>query len=178
MTYAPLFRLRVLPACWRGPIMAFVLVAVAGYAVGLVFVGYNTQMRPEGIVLHYDGNEESMHFGKSPAEMLEIVHNHLLGMGVLFFALACLLNGTDWRGRAKAFWATETLLSLFTTFGGLWLVASGQRWALWIVYPSSILMALGFCLMAGAVMWNCLTPDNSSRRSANQSLLAQRQGAA
>jgi len=152
-------RLRSLPGYVRAPIVAFILVGLVGYAAGLVFVSYTTGMRTEGISDHYSGNEEEMKFGKSTAEMLNIVHSHLLGMGVLFFAVAALYlcgdSGTKW----KAFWSTETLLSLLSTFGALWLIAVGMKWAVWIIFPSSVLMVSGYAIMSATVIWNCLTPD-------------------
>jgi hypothetical protein len=151
-------RLRSLPPHLRLPIVAFVFVGLVGYAAGLAFVSYNTGMRPGGISDHYHGNEQELKFGKSAAEMLNIVHSHLLGMGVLFFAVAVLYAVSDASARWKTFWATETILSLLSTFGSLWLLAIGQRWAVWIIYPSSILMVIGYLLMSIVVIWNCLTP--------------------
>lgn len=154
-------RLRALPQYARAPIVAFVLVGLVGYAAGLVFVSYNTGMQPAGISDHYYGNEEDLKFGKSAAEMLNIVHSHLLGMGVLFFAIAVLYTMTDCAPRWKSFWATETILSLLSTFGSLWLIAIGQRWAVWIIYPSSILMVVGYLYMSVVVIWSCATPGHS-----------------
>lgn len=157
-------RLRTLPQYMRAPIVAFVLVGLLGYAAGLVFVSYNTGMQPAGISDHYHGNEEELKFGKSAAEMLNIVHSHLLGMGVLFFILAILYTMTDGAARWKSIWATETILSLLSTFGCLWLIAAGQRWAVWIIYPSSILMVAGYSYMSAVVIWNCATPSRNSDR--------------
>jgi hypothetical protein len=126
-----------------------------------MFIAHNTGMQSGGISDHYHGNEEKLKFGKSTGEMLEIVHTHLLGMGVLFFAVAVLYALTDASPRWKALWATETLLSLLSTFGSLWLIAIGQPWAVWIIYPSSILMVCGFLVMSGAVLWHCFTPETS-----------------
>ncbi len=158
-------RLRTLPGYFRAPIVAFVLVGIVGYAAGLAFVSYNTGMRSQGIADHYQGNDEDLKFGKSTAEMLNIVHSHLLGMGVLFFAISILYGLTDSAAPWKAFWATETLLSLLSTFGSLWLIAIGQSWAIWIIYPSSILMVCGYVLMSSIVIWNCFTPDRNSKHT-------------
>lgn len=151
-------RIRSLPLYVRSPIAAFVLVGLVGYAAGLAFVSYNTGMQPSGISSHYHGNEEELQFGKSAAEMLNIVHSHLLGMGVLFFAVAILYTMTDGAPRWKTFWATETILSLLSTFGALWLIAFGQQWAVWVIFPSSILMVIGYLQMSAMIIWNCLTP--------------------
>jgi len=118
-------RLRTLPPYLRMPIAAFILVSLLGYAAGLVFIAHNTGMQSAGISDHYHGNEEELKFGKSTGEMLEIVHTHLLGMGMLFFAIAVLYASRHVR-RWKGLWATETLLSLLSTFGSLWLIAIGS----------------------------------------------------
>jgi hypothetical protein len=167
-------RLRSWPLYLRAPIAAFIVVSLAGYAAGLVFVASNTGLRAQGISDHYHGSEQEMKFGKSGVEMLEIVHTHLLGMGLLFFAVAMLFAATDVRSRWKTWIATETLLSLLSTFGGLWLVAVGQRWAVWLIYPSSVLMIAGYAAMSLAVLHACMisgrippdqTPPLTSRPS-------------
>ncbi len=152
-------RLRTLPSYLRMPIAVFILVSLLGYAAGLAFIAHNTGMRSEGISDHYQGNEEELKFGKSTGEMLEIVHTHLLGMGMLFFAVAVLFAFTDVLARWKSLWATETLLSLLSTFGSLWLIAIGERWAAWVIYPSSVLMVCGFLVMASVILWHCFTPE-------------------
>lgn len=159
-------QIRSLPVYLRAPIAAFVLVGLVGYGAGLVFVSHNTGMKPEGIADHYHGDEEQLKFGKTAAEMLNIVHSHLLGMGVLFFAVAVLYTMTSAGPRARLFWATETILSLLTTFGSLWLIAIGEKWAVWIIYPSSIMMVIGYLLMSAAILWNCLTPREPVSESA------------
>lgn len=154
--------LRRLPPALRAPIAAFVIVAIAGYAAGLVYVYHNTGMGVSGIAAHYHGDEGEMKFGKSPAEMLGIVHTHLLGMGTLFFLIAILYALGDSNARAKVFWSTETLLSLLTTFGALWLVAVGWRWPLWLLFPSSLLMVIGFAVMSVSILCQCLMPGRTT----------------
>jgi len=146
------------PAHWRWFAAVFILVGLTGYAAGLVFVYHNTGLEPDGVADHYHGNEEAMRFGKSTGEMLEIVHTHLLGMGVLFFAVGGLFSFSTAGERLKRILMVETMFSLLTTFGGLWLVASGQRAWLYLVYPSSILMVIGYTAMSAVVLWNCLRP--------------------
>jgi hypothetical protein len=155
-------RLRTLPAVYRVTIAAFILVSLAGYVAGLAFVYHNTGMAASGISDHYHGNEEELKFGKSTAEMLGIVHTHLLGMGSLFFLVALLYAITDGSDRVKTFWAAETLLSLLTTFGSLWLIAAGWHGMVWLLYPSSVLMVIGYLLMSFSVLWHSLTPRSDS----------------
>ncbi len=151
--------LRLWPSHLRLLAAAFMFVSVAGYAAGLVFMAYNTSGEPQGIVDHYAGNEEELQFGKSGAEMLEIVHTHLLGMGLLFFATGGLFAFTDFPRRFRGVVMVDTMLSLLTTFGSLWLISLGWSAAVWILYPSSVIMVIGFLLMTTVVTWNCLTPS-------------------
>jgi hypothetical protein len=150
--------LRLWPSHLRLLAAAFMFVSVAGYAAGLAFMAHNTSGQPQGVVDHYAGNEAEMQFGKSGAEMLEIVHTHLLGMGLLFFATGVLFAFTDFPRRFKGVVMVDTMLTLLTTFGSLWLVSLGWSAALWILGPSSVLMVAGFGLMAAVIIWNCFTP--------------------
>lgn len=153
--------LRLWPSRLRLLVAAFIFVSVAGYAAGLAFMAYNTSGQPQGIVDHYAGNEEELQFGKSGAEMLEIVHTHLLGMGLLFLATGVLFAFTDFPRRFQGVVMVDTMLSLLTTFGSLWLISLGWSAALWILGPSSIMMVAGFGLMAAVIIWNCLTPHRA-----------------
>jgi len=150
---------------WSRPLrlltLAFVVVVALGYAVGLAFIVHNTAVSPSGIVDHYRGNEDRMKFGKSTGEMLEIVHNHLLGMGMLFFAVGLLYIAADTPPPWKTLIPVETLLTLLSTFGGLWLIREGLAWANWLVFPSSFLMLAGYIAMCTTVIWNCLTPSSN-----------------
>lgn len=153
--------LRLWPSHLRLLVAAFMFVSVAGYAAGLVFMAHNTSGQPQGIVDHYAGNEDEMQFGKSGGEMLEIVHTHLLGMGLLFLATGGIFAFTDFPRRFQGVVMVDTMLSLLTTFGSLWLISLGWSAALWILGPSSVLMVAGFGLMATVIIWNCLTPRRS-----------------
>lgn len=154
-------RLRQWPDQMRWLAAAFVLVMMVGYGAGLSFIAYNTGFSGDGVVDHYQGNEDRMKFGKSTGEMLEIVHTHILGMGLLFFAVGILFVHCDFPLRIRGLIVIETMLTLLTTFGGLWLVSSGWTPAIWIVFPSSIAMVFGYVVMSVTVIWNCLTPESA-----------------
>lgn len=145
-------RLRSWPPHVRYFVAAFVLVGLTGYAAGLGYLLTTTGAKPGEIADHYHGNEAEMSFGKSTGEMLTIIHTHLLGMGVLFLAIGLLFACTGFSERWRGPIMVETMLSLFTTFGGLYLVSIGWRQWLWLVYPSSILMVIGYLTMSVAIL--------------------------
>ncbi|GAB4322141.1 MAG: hypothetical protein Kow0074_13480 [Candidatus Zixiibacteriota bacterium] len=153
-----LIRLRSWPPYLRYFVAAFVLVGLAGYAAGLAYLVTTTGAAPDDIADHYHGNEAEMSFGKSTGEMLTIIHAHLLGMGVLFLAVGMFFAVSDFPVRWKGPIMVETMLSLFTTFGGLYLVSIGWRHWLWLVYPSSILMVVGYVTMSVAILSSSFRP--------------------
>lgn len=140
-------------------VAAFLLVCCVGYAIGLIYVYHNTGLKPAGVADHYHGSDAAMKFGKSKGEMLQTIHNHLLGMGMLFFLVGGLFAFSSAGPRFKKVCMVETMLTLLSTFGGLALVAAGYRLWLWVIYPSSVLMMAGFAVMSATVFWNCLTPN-------------------
>jgi hypothetical protein len=152
-------RLRDWPGYLRGLTAAFIFVSFVGYGIGLVFMDHATDSAPQGIVDHYAGNEETMEFGKSTAEMMGLIHTHILGMSVLFFVIGVLFAFSDFPSRWRGCVMIDTMLTLLTTFGGLWLVSINKAFAVWLVLPSSVLMVGGYCLMSAVVFWNCLTPQ-------------------
>lgn len=151
-------RLRTWPRYLRHFVAAFVVVGLAGYAAGLGYIAIVTGPTPEDVGDHYEGNEAEMSFGKSTGEMLTIIHTHLLGMGVLFLAVGLLFAASDFPARLKGAAMVETMLTLFSTFGGLYFVSIGWRSWLWVVYPSSVLMVMGYLTMSVAILGSAFRP--------------------
>ncbi|MBD3297285.1 MAG: hypothetical protein GF341_01415 [candidate division Zixibacteria bacterium] len=151
-------RLRTWPRYLQYFVAAFVVVGLAGYAAGLGYIAVVTGPSPEDVGDHYHGNEAEMSFGKSTGEMLTIIHTHLLGMGVLFLAVGLLFAASDFPTRLKGAVMVETMLTLFTTFGGLYVVSIGWRAWLWVVYPSSVLMVIGYLTMSVAILRSAFRP--------------------
>ena len=95
------YPLRVMTAC-------FLVVLSVGFFTGIRFVGETDSTTPDGIIEHYNGNEQDedvmlMKFKKSAQEMLTIVHTHILSMSMLFFLTGFLLAQTPINERLKLF---------------------------------------------------------------------------
>ena len=89
---------------WSYPLRlmtAFFLVVLSiGFFTGIRFVSETDSTSPDGLVEHYNGNEQVedvmvMKFKKSAQEMLTIVHTHILSMSMLFFLTGFLLAQTS-----------------------------------------------------------------------------------
>jgi len=136
------YPLRVMTAC-------FLVVLSVGFFTGIRFVGETDSTTPDGLVEHYNGNEQDevamvMKFKKSAQEMLTIVHTHILSMSMLFFLTGFLLAQTPINQRLKLFLIVEPFVSILLTFGGLYLIWFGVEWFRYVVIFSGIAMTLAY----------------------------------
>lgn len=136
------YPLRVMTAC-------FLVVLSIGFFTGIRFVSETESTTPDGLVEHYNGNEQDevamvMKFKKSAQEMLTIVHTHILSMSMLFFLTGFLLAQTPINQRLKLFLIVEPFVSILLTFGGLYLIWFGLEWFRYIVIFSGIAMTLAY----------------------------------
>ena len=138
---------------WSYPLRlmtAFFLVVLSiGFFTGIRFVSETDSTSPEGLVEHYNGNEQDedvmvMKFKKSAQEMLTIVHTHILSMSMLFFLTGFLLAQTTIGNRLKLFLIIEPFVSILLTFGGLYLIWFGVEWFRYVVIFSGIAMTLAY----------------------------------
>ena len=138
---------------WSYPLRlmtAFFLVVLSiGFFTGIRFVDETDSATPDGLVLHYNGNEQDenamlMKFKKSPQEMLTIVHTHILSMSMLFFLTGFLLVQTPINQRLKLFLIIEPFISILLTFGGLYLIWFGVEWFRYVVIFSGIAMTMAY----------------------------------
>jgi hypothetical protein len=142
-------------------IIAFITVLSIGFYGGLSFVRTTTSMSSTGIETHYLGNEEDeeadiMKFKKSENEILTIVHNHILSLGVIFFLLSLILATTSINKKLKYFLMIEPFISILLTFGGIYLLWKGVIWFKYIVIFSGILMTLSFVIATLSVIYQVL----------------------
>ena len=114
---------------WSYPLRlmtAFFLVVLSiGFFTGIRFVSETDSTSPDGLVEHYNGNEQVedvmvMKFKKSAQEMLTIVHTHILSMSMLFFLTGFLLAQTSINQHLKLFLIIEPFVSILLTFGAVY----------------------------------------------------------
>ena len=130
-------------------ILSFLIVLNIGFTTGLLFVGNNQSITPDGMVENYLGNEEDeeareLKFRKSDREMLTLLHTHILSTSFIFFFMGGLLTLTSINRKLKNFLIIEPFFSIILTFGGLYLLWNGILWMKYIVMISGILMSAVF----------------------------------
>ncbi len=166
-------RIRELPSDIRLLIGVYLVVTSIGFLSALQFVNVTTEGTPQGIEENYLGNEddleaEEMKFAKSEKQILNIVHTHMLGMGMLFFLLALLVALTPISGFFRKFLLLEPLISVLLTFGGIYFLYKGILWMKYVVMASGILMTLSYVLsvaLVGYWLFRPLRPDNNQKKA-------------
>ena len=136
-------------------IAAFVITLNFGFFSGLLFIENTTSFKIKGIEEQYIGNEadedaEVMKFKKSDKEMLTLIHNHVLSFSVIFFLLGGLLTLTGISTKWKKILIIEPFVSVFVSFGGLFLLWKGIVWMKYIVFISGVVM--GFTILISSVL--------------------------
>lgn len=152
--------LRTLPRVWKGLLLAFLLTAAAGFTLGVFFVDHTTGSRPDGIAERFRGSEAmgvpleelpvdaEIQYEKTPSELLNITHTHILALATLFLLTGGIfLLSTGIPPLLKSFLAIEPFVSLVVTFGGMWLLRyHSPAWG-WVIAASGVLMTVCFYAM-------------------------------
>ena len=130
-------------------IVIYLVITSIGFLSALQFVDLTTSGTPKGIQENYLGNEEDleatdMKFMMSERQILNIVHAHMLSMGMLFFILALLVATTPIGGLLRKTLLFEPLVSVFLTFGGIYWLWKGILWMRYVVMISGVLMTLSY----------------------------------
>lgn len=139
----------------------FLVVLSVGFLSALQFVSVTTEASPKGIQENYLGNEEDleaeeMKFKKNEKQLLNIIHSHILSMGLIFLILALLVMTTPLKGFFRQFLLFEPLLSVLTTFGGIYFLWKGILWMKYVVMISGGLMTISFVLSVVIIFYGLL----------------------
>ncbi|MDB4297385.1 hypothetical protein N9901_01380 [Flavobacteriaceae bacterium] len=138
-----------LPTELKMLITTFLVVLSIGFYSGITFVENTSGFKTNGIQENYLGNEDNddaeiMKFKKNEKHMLNIIHSHILSMGVIFFIVGGLLLTTDISGFFRHFLMIEPLLSVLVTFGGIYFLWRGVLWMKYVIMISGTLMTLSY----------------------------------
>jgi len=141
--------------------VAFIVVLSIGFYTGLLFVAQTDSLTPAGVEENYLGNEEdtdaaAMKFKKSPREMLNIIHTHVLSMSLIFFLLGVFVWGTNLSSGWKQFLTIEPFVSVVLTFGGIYLMWLGWYGFKYVVILSGIAMTLTYVAASSIVLYQLL----------------------
>ncbi|HET6401213.1 MAG TPA: hypothetical protein VFH95_07415 [Candidatus Kapabacteria bacterium] len=154
-----------------------------GYAHALAYVYQTTRIVPAGIEQRFRGTETNpstestpstasaeeledtteaappptitgeLQYQKSLAEMLNIIHTHILSMTFLFSLSGLITLMTASTGtKFRKFVVIEPFIGILVTFAGLWLMRYVHPAFSWLVSLSGTLMALAFAGQCWAVI--------------------------
>ncbi len=124
----------------------FLFVLTVGYSIGLFFVDHTTKGTPQGLVEEYRGTPEGndsaeLKYPKSEDEMYIFLHNHILSLSMVFFAVGGLFYfSSEVSDSVKKMLMVEPLAALLTTFGGIWLMRFVSERFSWLVLVSGVSM--------------------------------------
>ncbi len=127
----------------------FLVLLSVGYFTGLAFVAQTDATTTKGIEMNYNGNEDQpdpqvLKFKKSSREMLTIIHTHVLSISMIFFLTGVLMWGTELSVFWKKVLTIEPFISVFVTFGGIYIIWMGYTVLTYLVILSGVLMTLSY----------------------------------
>ncbi len=153
------------PASYRMLVAAFTLTVTVAFLLGMFFIEKNTDFTPGGVAEHFRGNvdkesavTQEMKFAKSIREMVLTTHNHLFGLSIVFFLLGFLFLKAGKQAPWRTALSLELIFSLWTTFGGIWLVRFFHAAFVYLVILSSTIMSASFLFMATTVFYVSVKP--------------------
>ncbi|MDT8325483.1 MAG: hypothetical protein RRA94_15320 [Bacteroidota bacterium] len=163
--------LNALPRLARHLLAAFLLVVATGYTLGVFFVDHSTDMRPDGIAERYLGTENmgidpaslsperELQYEKTPAELLNITHTHMISLALVFLAVGGIfLFASGISSLLRATLVLEPFLSIVLTFGGMYLLRyHSPAWSV-LIAVSGTLMTICFYAMVALSLWQLLRP--------------------
>ncbi len=141
---------------------AFLFVLTIGYSIGLFFVEHKSSGSPSGLVEEYRGTPEGIEaaelkYEKSADEMYIFLHNHILSLSFVFFAIGGLFYFSSIKESWKTLLMVEPLIAIITTFGGIWAMRFVSEHFVWLVIISGTSMVGCYFVMVGLMLkelWN------------------------
>jgi hypothetical protein len=163
----PTFNYRTAPTSVKLAATAFLLLAAAGLGVAALQIYVRTGLTPQGALLHYRGNEETLQYPKSFAEMVEIAHAHAFTLPLVALALAVAFlvsSAREWLKR----------LVVITLFSGMtlelalpWLIRYGPMWTVHLTLLTGVLIVSGLFTAVAVPLyemwWSPHTAGTSAR---------------
>jgi hypothetical protein len=160
-----------LPRIARHLLAAFLIVIATGYTLGAFFVEHTTDLRPDGIAERYIGTENmgidpmtlpperELQYEKTPAELLNITHTHMISLALVFLAVGGIfLFASGIPAWLRATLVLEPFLSIILTFGGMYLLRYySPAWSV-LIAVSGTLMSICFYAMTVVSLWQLLRP--------------------
>lgn len=156
------WRLRDADSRTRSFLIFFLVILTAGYAVGLLFIDHSSGGTPQGVAEQFRGSADAgqsaeIRYEKSPDEMYIFLHNHILSLALVFFAVGGIFSFSSIaKGGLKTFLMVEPLVAIATTFGGIWLMRFVSPAFLYLVLISGATMGLCYVAMVALMITELL----------------------
>lgn len=132
----------------------YILLLLIGMIVGLVYLTQTTKASKSGTIEQIKGSEVKGEFDiqekypKAVPELLVSTHNHIFGMGFVFFTLGIIFYFSRIKGFWKSFFLIEPLISTIVTFGSIWLIRFVNEGFVYLTIASAVLMYSSFFFMS------------------------------
>ena len=141
-----------LPKLLKISLSIFLISLSFGYISGIDLLKHTTDFNLKGIEENIIGNEfdesaEELKFNMSEREIAGIIHSHVISLAMLFLILSLLIFFSSYSNGIKTFFMIEPTISLFLTFGGIWMLWAGISWFKYVIIISGILMHLSFVII-------------------------------
>ena len=152
------FRLRQANATLRLFLTSFIAVMSVGYLIGLFFVEHTTSLSSQGIQEQFLGSAnletiQEMQYAKSANEMYVFLHNHILSLSLVFFALGGIFYFSSLvSDGVKKFLIVEPFIAVVTTFGGIVLIRFVSPLFSWLVLLSGVSLFVCYCVMGYLIL--------------------------
>jgi hypothetical protein len=139
----PDFSYRTAPASVKLAVTAFLLLAVAALGVAALQIYVRTGLTPQGALLHYRGDEATLQYPKSFAEMVEVAHAHAFTIPMVSLVLAVALLASSAQEWLKRFGVVALFSGMTLELGLPWLVRYGPPWAVHLFLFAGALIGSG-----------------------------------
>ncbi len=152
------WRLRDADRTLRVFITVFILLLTTGYAIGLMFVDHSSARTVQGLTEEFRGTPENspaleLKYAKSVSEMYVFLHNHILSLSLVFFAVGGIFYFSSSVSRGtKEFLIIEPFVAIATTFGGIYLMRFVSEHFSWLVLVSGVSMVGCYLVMVFLIL--------------------------
>lgn len=144
---------------------AFLLLAVAGLGVAALQIYVSTGMTARGALLHYRGDEATLLYPKSFAEMVEITHAHAFTMPLLALVLSVGLVLSEASERLKRLVTIALFSGMVLELGVPWLVRYGPAWTVHLFSVAGVLLGGGLLVAVYVPLAEMWSGDDVSSRA-------------
>ena len=139
----PTFRYRTATTSLKLVATGFLLLAALGLGVAALQIFVRTGMTPEGALLHYRGDEATLQYPMSFAELVGITHAHAFTMPLLALVLSVAFVISSAREWLKCLVVIALFSGMVLELGVPWLVRYGPAWTVHLFVLSGVLLVGG-----------------------------------